>query len=169
MLKKFIGISDDGFRLYECYTPGEAKGDVGIKMVIGYRNDEFKVYSSEVWDDPTAERLEALAQSAAASSRVIQAHFNRVNANRGKSKTGLQMYEELSRSLNSFNVLAPIEVRTTAIGPSKQNIVKARPYESMLFDELYFIDTPKLPADKQGQPKRKPQPNRGPIGRKDWK
>lgn len=170
MLKKFIGLSDDGFRVYECFTPGEAKGDVGIVMVIGYRDDEFKVYSSEVWNDPAEERAERMAQGAASAHRAMQKHFYGTSTSRGANKSNLAMH--LASQLKPaviFGDFAHLELRAAAMSPAKQNIIKPRTKKAALFDDMFVIDTPKLPADKQGQPKRKPQPNRGPIGRKDWK
>lgn len=164
MLKKFLGLSDDGFRLYECFTPGE-RGDVGIKMIIGYKDEAFKVFSSEVWDDPAEEALERQAQSAADGTRSLHKQLSQLQMRVGAVKSNMFGKPYLGAIAGSF---ADLEAKAVYM---QLRDIKPRSKAGMsyLLGDYVHLKKPKLNPEQQGQPDRKPQPNRGPRGRKDWK
>ena len=164
MRKEFIGLSDDGYRMYTMWTPGE-KGDCGIVMTIGYRGDEFMVYDSEAWNDDKEQAFERSIESEADGRRDMRKYMQSlagmatgmlvVGAPRtlGKSNLGYQQVQMMNGSFDELEAKA----------------------QKRMVDSLSFLDEyassikPKPTPDKQSQPNRKPQPNRGPMGRKDWK
>ncbi|AUV61862.1 hypothetical protein HWB52_gp47 [Pseudomonas phage Littlefix] len=158
MKKKFLGLSDDGFRVYTMWTPGE-KGDCGIVMTIGYRDDEFMVYESEPWANQQEQEIERIALSAADEMRNLQTMMmSSVTFGygaRGFGKRSIGQLDQITKG--SF---ADLEARA-----------KRSHSKSLMFIDEYKARNPKITVtpDQQGQPKRKPQPNRGPRGRKDWK
>lgn len=169
MLKNFIGLSDDGFRVYEAFTPGE-KGQVGIKMIMGYRDSEFIIYSSEVWEDPHEEAMERMAQAAADSSRTMQKHFADLHRRGGKSGLFARPYIgalSIDPVIGDFSALEALSQLSRTEVVNKRGVFKEKP--QFFLDEHVKIEVPKLADEQQGHPKRKPQPNRGPRGRKDWK
>jgi hypothetical protein len=158
MKKKFLGLSDDGFRVYTMWTPGE-KGDCGIVMTVGYRDDEFIIYDSEPWADEHEQALERSALSAADQMRDIQ-----------KMMTGSLTFGYRSRGFVKRSIGQLDQITRGSFADLEARANRQRDATLMFLDEykpknLKIAVTP----DQQGQPKRKPQPNRGPRGRKDWK
>ena len=153
MKKKFLGLSDDGYRVYTMWTPGE-KGDCGIVMTVGYRDKEFMVYDSEAWDNEAEQREERAAQDAADQMRGVM---------------NMMRYSSFGiRGLGKSRLVDPLAQQ----GSFKDLEAKVIGQTLMMDNwKPYVPKNPKVTVtpDQQGQPKRKPQPNRGPIGRKDWK
>lgn len=159
MKKQFLGLSDDGFRVYTMWTPGE-KGDCGIVMTVGYRDDEFMIYDSEPWANKQEQELERIALSSAEEMRNLQkvmmssVTFGYGSRGFGKSRIG-QLHQIAAGSF------ADLEAR------ANRQQIKTTVFADVFKDPSIHKVT--VTPDQQGQPKRKPQPNRGPRGRKDWK
>ncbi|AWH15511.1 hypothetical protein [Pseudomonas phage 98PfluR60PP] len=159
MKKKFLGLSDDGYRVYTMWTPGE-KGDCGIVMTVGYRGDEFMIYDSEPWADEQEQSLERTALSAADNMRNLQQ----------KIFNGGSQLRWHTHSYGKSRVVQLDKIKAGSFADLEARAIRQCDKAFMFLDE-YASKKPKITVtpDQQGQPKRKPQPNRGPRGRKDWK
>lgn len=167
MKREFLGLSDDGFKVYNLFTPGEF-GDCGIVLVAGYRGDEFKIFSAEPWADESEQSDERVIQKIADNRRNLQ---NVQNSALQGLMAGITFGYGNSKGAAKSAMSQNVQVVKGRFSDLERRAAKllGGPVV-MFFDEYSKLAKPSpLSPEAQGQPNRKPQPNRGPIGRKDWK
>lgn len=152
MYKKLLGLNDSGDPVYETFDEGYTKDETPYVMTWSRSPDGVvTILDNQPWTDLHAIGAEFQATASARGIREAWANatsvFSSINWQYGSTKF-----------------------------PSKAKPLKSRPKGNspyvIFFDDVRIGAVSKTSSRRQSVPdrhhKRKPQPNRGPIGRKEY-
>lgn len=163
--REVLGLDDHGRELILTRMTS-SRGDHAVEMVTAFSSDGKAevIYCETIEDELAVAAVYARQKQDRWYSEIIQGVSTGrlggaiVNRGSGKSNIAMQMFYGANFA----------DLETRAIAQSGAVIISSDSMSLLDGTGKERVKLGKLDLRLQGQPNRKPQPNRGPLGRKDW-
>lgn len=193
--REVLGLDDQGRELI-CFRTTDSSGDFGTEVVMAFEkpSGHMTIVQQRTYIDELEMAQLRSAQSDAAFMSDMKCDMGRTiwgSRGSGKSSFGLSLYGAMtathiakSQQKMPYDIFADfsrLEQRAVQAlvydvqGVQLANLpaVAKNPHNIIMLDESVFVTNEawlgKTKAKFKKRKERKPQPNRGPVGKKDWK